>query len=152
MGFTVAARQVGYYLELVEEEAWKRDHREAEECAELDQVVRYGVFVYDVLVEIDESLRLEGELVEPHVSSIRECFERWLEACEKLLPVASDFERRGHVVDHAAALRKRCSEARWSLGRAEDVLRSEKVTALRDAALADEAAGRTVEVGERLGA
>lgn len=151
MPTSVIERELRCYAEMARDEPWKRNHVTAMAWLELDQLLKFGMYIYDALIELDEVWRdavLSGHLEYcPDVQgTIRRPFDLWLEPCQKLETAIRHFEDRGYVVDRAPDFRKRHAEAAWIVRKAADVFASDRFVALRDAALDEHAKGNTAPI------
>jgi hypothetical protein len=155
----VIEAEVKCFSKLVGSRPWKQeDTDEAMECLEIEEALSFGVSVYDRLVLIDEKIRslaLEQDLASDAVKrskgvkavkTMKQVFKIWLGLCPEIEADIKRFEKKGYAVAFAKEFRQRHKEARWSVGKAREAFSSKKMTALRDAALEEHAAGNTLPI------
>ncbi len=101
------------------EESWQRDHAAAMRCRDLEAFLEEGVWVFDLIDHVFQTLREEvyrGRL-EPHTAFgewEKGCYERWLTIAALLTTELAQFEKT-FVVEGAAGLRARQDLARRRL-------------------------------------
>jgi hypothetical protein len=138
--FNQEKERLRLYEREVEDEPWKKDHIRAMKCRSFEELLQFGIMIYDGLIRADEVLRnevLSGRMAhDPSVDrAIKELFQWWLRPCDKVEAGLLSLEREGFEVKFAADFRTRCKEARWILLPPEKAFDHPKMVALRDRAI-----------------
>lgn len=149
----VVSREIQLYHDLVEQEAWKPKHKEAMGCLDLEELLELAIFTYRKLVATDEAWREEvlngaRPSEEETDKAIEKLFATWLKACERIKAVVTSFEDRGHLVRPAGEFRKCYAEAKWNALPAHEAFAHKRFAALRDNAIDEYRAGRTIPLEE----
>lgn len=133
-------RRIDLFEQDVEE--WKKDHDEANRCWEFEQMLKFGIEVYNLLIEVDEQVRLEiarsGREFTPKLAeNLRGLFQWWLRPCERVEARLAEFEAKfgAGEVEFAAEFRERHREARWMLASAAEAVADDKMVEARDEAI-----------------
>jgi hypothetical protein len=140
MSAVIRARNARRQLETFEE-AWQQDHAEAMQCRDFEASIELGVWVFDYLDHVYQTLReqiyrgiTEGtpELTE----SEKTCYERWLHVADSMTDPLQQLQDTFGVVEGVAEFQKRIELAR------------ERLRDWKPAALARSTAARVWDVSE----
>lgn len=117
--FNIYRPQVQAYRDTVEAEAegWKKDHRDAMACRNLEQMIRLGVGLYDGLELADEMLRVDAArgkftYTDEVGSAFDKLFRWWLDPCHLIEAEIAKLESKQYTVELASDFRERCARAR----------------------------------------
>lgn len=99
-----------------ESESWQQDHDQALQCLEFEQLVAYGISVYQLLGKLNEiwKLRVAEHFVDYDAAmddAIELLYRSWLEPCPRILRQITAFESAGFDVVGAREFRAACQEA-----------------------------------------
>lgn len=138
---TLAGKHLRRYARDVTSEQWKVDHDRASQVWTLEHFLRNGIWLYDSIIALDESIRQDflefGECAEAQGfrDRCRELVKQWLVPCESIEAVVSAFVKEGYVVEDADAFRARHAEAKWILAPASEAFRSDAIAKLESGAI-----------------
>lgn len=137
-GVESVKRRIASYREDVE--SWKIDHEFAMRCVDFEILLQHGLFVYDLINQIDEAIRAASrkgmiEFTRDIQDSVSALYRWWLEPCDAVLQLLVRFERQGYEVDHASEFRSAVREVRGVLTPDDEFFQESDVAALRDAAI-----------------
>lgn len=111
----IVKRQVRAFKETVDR--WESDHVDAMECLDLEQLLRVGIWLYDLLHETDKRWRTalaEGKAqYDPKVDkAFDEVFDMWLEPCALVDARIKKCESKKYRVEGAREFRERYQRAK----------------------------------------
>ena len=137
-----------------EEEPWKKDHKDAMACVNLERFVAYGIWLFYELHRHEETWRASvARGVIPYSEDAQkemvELVQLWLKPCECIEQGIQYFTKLGYDVSPAAKFREVCAEARWTLAAPETAFDHEKMIALRDEAVDAHRKGDTTDMDDR---
>jgi hypothetical protein len=97
-------------------EGWKDDHADAMACYDLEEILRVGVSLYDLIDRRDEYWRLalargKFSYSKKFDDEIQELFDLWLNACKRVEGFIAALEAKNYVVDGANEFRERFKKA-----------------------------------------
>jgi hypothetical protein len=119
MSANIRTRNARRQLETFEE-AWKQDHAEAMECRGFEAGIELGVWVFDYLDHVYQTLREQvyrgiTEATPEMAEDERTCYERWLKVANSLTDELKRLQDTFGVVEGAAEFEKRKELARQRL-------------------------------------
>ena len=120
-----------------------RDHRCAMRCLDLEDKIRRGLRLFDLIKRIDAMVAddiLSGECEKDEAGKARmfveSLFRNWLRPCDAVSTEAKKLKKDGYEVEGAERFALACAEARWCLD--DDAIDSDGPFAdLIDAALSE---------------
>lgn len=135
------------------EEGWKKEHNEAVKCLEFEEILVFGVSIYEFLNRLDEMWRLKVHKKQvEHDPKIDEAIERlyeaWLAPCDMVTARLDSFENAGYEVAGAKEFRSACREVKGLLTADSDFFRHQNLLTLRYEAIEEHRAGKSVELAE----
>jgi hypothetical protein len=152
--YSVEARN-GFYRQQAEYERVIADSKNATFCFDLADVILQGVGLFDGINSLDEDWRMMVYRKEcPYSASlenrIHHLYVEWLETSEKVIKMydqfAAEYAARRFDVARVSQIRKAIAEVRGILTADGHFFASEKMAALRDAAIAEHRSGECLEV------
>jgi len=138
-------RKTDYY-----EEHWKQDHQEAMRCFDFEEVLAFGLSLYDYLNRIDEAWRakVHRQLISYDAEFdrlIEELYRLWLKPCDRILNRLTSFEKHFEV-EGAKEFRAACREVKGLLTPDEEFFSQDRLVRLRDEAVAANLRGDVEEM------
>lgn len=124
-----------------ETEQWKQDHEIANSCWEFEQLLKFALFILDLIHEADihiSSKEFQGELSEDKLADrmlgMRTAYERWLAVANSLMPDLVCFEKQFEV-ERGNDLKSAIVEVNDILTADDRFFVDDKFVELRDASL-----------------
>ena len=119
---------------------WKADHELAMKVLAFESALRFGIMIFDGLMELDNDEGLQAEVLRSEINAghhdpVRDLLVDWLKPCASVETRIQEFLAAGFQVELAGEFRKRHEEAKWILSPAKEVFNHSKMVALRDEAI-----------------
>jgi hypothetical protein len=142
-------KRVELFEKEVEGEAWKQDHEKAMRCLAFETTLRFGIEIYDALIDFDEKVRSKVLAGHAHFdpdydAAIHRVISWWLKPCAAVEKEIQSFRDAGFEIEQADAFRTRHADARWMLKSAGEAFDHPKMVESRDRAIDDLRAGKVV--------
>ena len=133
-------------------EQWKKDHEDAMQCYDVQDSVKFGLFILDVLHQLDEEIRLRcfkgNEPKDAYAklcNEVEELYQRWFRTSEVHLEIVASLVSKGHTVEGAEELRKAFQTVGKMLTPDDEFFSAAPLVDLRDEAVDAHARGETTE-------
>lgn len=150
--FELVRRKLRAYEE--QPEPWKVDHDDAMECYTVEDSVATGIFIFQRICRLDESVHetiIEDEVPKEDVADaatqLAELYRGWLTAFQPLLKMIKEAEDKDYVLQGSDEFRRICKEVQGVLTDDEKVFCGDRLEALERAAIEEFRAGKTHDLG-----
>ncbi len=129
-------------------DSWLNDHRQAMQCLDFEEFLRFGLTFFEFINHLDESwrhrVRRKIETYSPECHDIiLELYRLWMRPCDKLIQVIERFEADGFDIEPKEVFLAACRECRGILTPDEDFFQGDQLDRLRNSATEELAAGTT---------
>lgn len=101
-------------------EGWKHLHKEAMECCNVDEMLKYGLSLLDLICRLDEELaddvlQRKAERDTAQEKKLRTLYAAWLKPTANLIERAESFRMKGYEIPLLMAFREACADVRLTV-------------------------------------
>jgi len=134
-------------------ERWKKEHDEAMECINLEELIAFGITIFDLINRLDEIWRRkvhENRIpYNPDVdAAIETLYAKWMGPFDRVMAQVNKFRQAGYNVAGEQEFISAHREVKGILTSASDFFTDEKLADLKDNAIDEHLRGNLIEFQE----